>query len=159
MFNRQAKSTSQLQLQFMAKCLFFFIGLSLITFCCYAQRPLTDSRQSSVYTYIYKITDEDLLDFYMHPDKKPDDKILHNPIDSFKTSRYWENNLPRGNYLKVFAEKNKLVYDLVENHTAFIKFLDNGYDQRFALFDRNGNVVSTAVVRVNNKPCYLIPGA
>jgi hypothetical protein len=69
----------------------------------YAQRPLSNSRQSSYYTYFYKLTPEDVLAFYKYPDKKLNDKILYNRVDSVKTDSYWENTLPAGNYIKASA--------------------------------------------------------
>ncbi|MEP6613571.1 MAG: hypothetical protein ABJA76_16835, partial [Mucilaginibacter sp.] len=149
MFIRQAKTTSQLQFQFMGKRLLFFIILSLVALVGYGQRPLTNSRQSSYYTYIYKITNADISDFYQKPDYKPADKILHNPIDSFKTDKYWENTLPPGNYLKVYALKDQLKYDLIENHSAFFKTLTDGAQQRFILTDKMGHPLTDAKVKIN----------
>ena len=88
------------------KSLLFFSFLSFCITAAFGQKPLTPSRQSSYYTYIYKITAGDVLKFYRYPRKKPDEQILHNPIDSFKTNDKWNNTLPPGNYLKVAAKKN-----------------------------------------------------
>jgi hypothetical protein len=120
---------------------------------CLAQKPLTNSRQSSYFTYIYGLKAEDVLRFYKHPGEKADENILHNPIDSFKTDseNYWINKLPAGNYLKVYAEKNQLQYKLIENHTAFLRLIENGNDLRFIFLDRKRNLISNAVVYVNNK--------
>jgi TonB-dependent SusC/RagA subfamily outer membrane receptor len=118
----------------------------------FAQRTLTNSRYQSYYTYIYKITTADVAKLYKSPDRLIDEKILHNPVDSFKTDKHWENTLPPGNYLRVSAIKNKLNYELIENHTAFIKLLHNDYDQRFIFLDKQGKVINNAVVYFNEKP-------
>jgi len=135
------------------------ILLSLSLVFSYAQKPLTNSRQSSYYTYIYKIKAADVLNFYRHPNKAPDDKILQNPIDSIKTDKepFWVNRLPAGNYLKVYAERNELRYRLIENHSAELKLMLNGYDLRFALMDKNGNLVENAAVRLTTGKCLSIP--
>lgn len=126
--------------------LFFLVSFA------YAQKPLTNSRQSSYYTYIYKLTPEEVLSYYKNPKKRLDENILQNPIDSFKTDKsvYWENNLPVGNYLKVYADKNTLNYELLENHNAFFKLLTNNYDIRFVFTDKEKGIIPEKVM-VNNK--------
>ena len=47
----------------------------------YAQKALTNSRTGSYYTYVYKISDQDLLKIYKTPALQPDDKMLHQPVD------------------------------------------------------------------------------
>ncbi|TFF36016.1 alpha-2-macroglobulin family protein [Mucilaginibacter psychrotolerans] len=117
----------------------------------FAQRPLTNSRQSSYYTYIYKLRAEEVLAFYKSPEKPFDDKALRNPVDSFPTDKYWENVLPPGNYLKVHAEQNKLQYKVIENHSAFLKLFTGKYEHRFALTDKKGNYINDATVLLNGK--------
>lgn len=115
------------------------------------QKLLTPSRQSSFYTYIYKIGPDDVLRFYKYPNRQPDENILHNPVDSFKTDDSWKNNLPAGNYLKVYVQKNKLWYKLIENRSAYLKVMRNNYDLRFILTDKQGSPINNAVVTFNNK--------
>lgn len=117
----------------------------------FGQKMLTPSRQSSFYTYIYKISPDDVLRFYKHPDDTLNENILHNPIDSFKTSAYWENELPAGNYLKISADENRLKYELLENRSAYIKLFHNNYNQRFTITDNQGFPVTGARVRFNGR--------
>jgi len=124
---------------------FFYAGW------CSAQKPLTNSRQSSYYTYLYKIADADLLKRYQQPDADPKDTELSNPVDSFKTGKYWENTLPAGKYYKVYAENNGLKYSLIENHTAFLNVLANTHDLQFSLTDKQGNSIIADEVIVNKK--------
>jgi TonB-dependent SusC/RagA subfamily outer membrane receptor len=128
------------------KTFLLIIILGFVTGNVFAQKLLTPSRQSSFYTYIYKIGPADVLKFYKYPGQYPDEKILHNPVDSFKTDDNWKNNLPAGNYLKVYAEKNKLRYKLIENRSAYLKVMRNNYDLSFTLTDNLGNPVNSAVV-------------
>ena len=136
---------------FMKKFMLLLFLSGIISMACYAQKPLTNSRQSSYYTYIYKLRPEDVLNFYLHPDKEFDEHLLHHPIDSFKTDKDWHNNLPEGNYLKVFVSENKLVYRLIENHSALLKLMPNGHDLRFIFLDKQGHSISNAAVMVNFK--------
>ncbi|GAA3972886.1 carboxypeptidase-like regulatory domain-containing protein [Mucilaginibacter dorajii] len=117
----------------------------------FAQRPLTLSKERSYYTYIYKLTTAQVSKFYTHPDDSLNENILHHPIDSFKTSSYWENALPAGNYIKVAADKDRLTYSLIENHSAFIKLLHNDYDRRLIILDKQGNNIRNARVLYNGK--------
>lgn len=128
-----------------------FIVSALLLLCnaAFAQRPLTNSRQSSYYTYIYKLSAADVLGFYKSPLKPFDDKVLRNPVDSFRTDKYWENNLPTGNYVKVFAQENMLKYTVIENHSAFLKLFKGKYEYRFALTDKQGNYLNDAKVLLN----------
>ncbi|WP_426589233.1 carboxypeptidase-like regulatory domain-containing protein [Mucilaginibacter sp. R-33] len=132
------------------RSLLFFSFLSFCITAALGQKPLTPSRQSSYYTYIYKITDGDVFKFYRYPRKKPDEQLLHNPIDSFKTNDKWNNTLPPGNYLKVVAKKNLLSYSLIENRSANLKLLANNYDLRFILVDKEGKAISNALVQFND---------
>ncbi|MBD1366375.1 carboxypeptidase-like regulatory domain-containing protein [Mucilaginibacter sp. ZT4R22] len=132
--------------------LFAFLMVSCLFTCsAFAQRPLTKSRQSSYYTYIYKLNSADLLGFYKAPEKPFDDKLFRNPVDSFVTDKYWENTLPPGNYVKVHAEQNKLQYAVIENHSAFLKLFTGKYEHRFALTDKKGSYISNAIVLLNGK--------
>nr|WP_294947700.1 carboxypeptidase-like regulatory domain-containing protein [uncultured Mucilaginibacter sp.] len=127
--------------------------LTLLIACsnAFAQRPLTTSRQSSYYTYIYKLSAPDVLAFYKAPQKPFDDKLFRNPVDSFLTDGYWENTLPAGNYVKVHADENKLQYALIENHSAFLKLFTGKYEHRFALTDKQGAYITNAMVLLNGK--------
>ncbi|RCH56360.1 hypothetical protein DJ568_00425 [Mucilaginibacter hurinus] len=123
---------------------------------CHAQNKLTTSRTSSYYTYIYKISDTDLLKLYKNPDLKPDEKMLGHPIDSVKNEYYFDEDLlPPGNYLKVKAEKNTLSFKLIEKRTAFVHILRSEKKIDFILTDRAGNIIRNAVTSSNNKLVQL----
>jgi TonB-dependent SusC/RagA subfamily outer membrane receptor len=89
--------------------------------------------------------------FYKTPDGVPNQQLLHNPVDSFKTFTSWKNTLPPGNYLRVFAEKNKFNYKLIENRSAYLKLIKNTHELRFILTDVNGNRIENAKALLNNK--------
>lgn len=92
-----------------------------------------------------------MLGFYRSPEKPFDDKVLRNPVDSFKTNKYWENTLPPGNYVKAYAEQNRLRYSLIENHSAFLKLFTSKYEHRFALTDKKGAYITKATAWLNGK--------
>lgn len=137
----------------LAKNLFIILLLSLPGTWCYAQKRLTDSRTGSLYTYVYKIGDKQLLNLYKYPSSSINENELQNPIDSFKTGQtYNENKLAPGNYLQMFADKNQLQYKLIEKHSAFLHLLNSVSKTQFIITGRDGNVISSdAVVTCNGK--------
>jgi TonB-dependent SusC/RagA subfamily outer membrane receptor len=110
-----------------------------------AQKKLTTSRQSSYYTYIFKLNADEVEWLYKHPGEAPPDQIFHTVVDSFKTDSAWKNKLPYGNYLKIFALKNKIQYQLVENHSVTLHLLNNNHDLNFTITDN----FERAVPKVN----------
>jgi TonB-dependent SusC/RagA subfamily outer membrane receptor len=133
------------------KTLSLFCLLVLSCCICFAQKPLTNSRVSSYYTYIYAISDNDLAIVYESKQHAFDERMLHHPIDSILTDKYRDPKLPPGNYIKVYAEQNKLNYSLIENHTAFLQVLDNQKDLRFVLLDNKGDEIKNTPVYLENK--------
>lgn len=75
--------------------------------------------------------------------------MLKHPVDSFKTDKRWNNELPAGNYFKVHAEQNQLQYVEVNNHSAFINILSKANDLRFILIDKKGKPIADAAVTLN----------
>lgn len=125
--------------------------LSLTTGNAIAQKLLSPSRQSSYYTYLYKLSDADMLKYYQSAGKHLTGAALTTPIDSFKTDGVWQNSLPNGNYVKVYAELNELKYALLENHSAYLKMFITQREHRFTLTDQQGRYISHAAVTLNGR--------
>ena len=104
----------------MYKCFLSFF-LFLASFSAFAQKSLSKTSQSSFYTYIYPITDQEVKSLYLS--RQLNQALLKNPIDSFLTIKNSQPILPQGNYVKVHVEKNKLHYDLIENRSAYVTLL------------------------------------
>ena len=85
-----------------ALLLFFF----LLCLDGYAQK-LTQSRQSSYFTYIYQITEKEAREVYKKDLWEVDRSFFHTLVDSFPTDKGYDRNLPQGHYLQVYAEKNR----------------------------------------------------
>ena len=126
-----------------------FFGIFFFSFC-QAQKPLSSSRRSSLYTYVYKCNNDKAISRFKLKDQFIDDKLLKNPIDSFKTDSKWNNTLAPGNYFLVWANENKLQYQLIENHSAWLKILRNNVDMRFVITDANGKQLTGIPVTINN---------
>ncbi|MES2279295.1 MAG: alpha-2-macroglobulin family protein [Bacteroidota bacterium] len=128
------------------KNVIFVLLLLGVTAVAFGQKPLSNSRKSSFYTYVYKLDDKALRLFYTGATAKIDDRILGIPIDSFKTDQPSKPHLPAGNYALVSAQQNQLHYNLVEQRSAYLKLLDNNHDIRFVLLDTANREISDAQV-------------
>ena len=135
----------------MKKGLLFITLLIAISINALAQKPLTNSRTGSVYTYIYRLDEPALALLYSGKPPLIIDKILTTPIDSFLANKPKAIKLPAGNYLKVTARENKLQYELVEQHTAYLHLLEDQRDIQFVLMDGQGSEITDAQVFSNNK--------
>lgn len=159
MFSRLTNPKSSQLFNPVKKSILLLPALFLFCHRSHAQISLTGSRQTSYYTYIYKLNDNDILNFYLHPEMQLDDRILQHPIDSFRTGKNWKNTLPQGNYAMAHIEKNSLVYQVIENHSAFLQTLTNNYDLRFLITDKEGKPINNALVTVKNSPVAFDAGS
>lgn len=127
--------------------------LCLFSINCLAQQKLTKSPRSSKYTYYYKISDEDLLALYLHPDKEPDDKVLKQKVDSVitKNEALYTPKLAPGNYVKVYAYENRLMFSLLEKHNVGIQLLSQDKRIEFILTNNNGSIITNTAVTNNGK--------
>jgi len=113
----------------------------------YGQK-LIESRQTSYYTYIYKITDKEAKKIYKKDIWKVDTTYFHTLVDSFPTDSEYHGTLPQGHYLKRFAENNKqkLSVTTVQDFDVFI--FNNNTDLCIQVFDLKGNLIKDADVSV-----------
>ncbi len=118
----------------------------------FAQQPLTKSRTSSVYTYIYQLPDEQLLKLYQDDDKEIEKPMFGKLVDSALTDKIWQNNLPPGNYVRVRANRDRLVTNLIENKNTIMQVVSYQNTIEFILTDKAGNRITNASVSNNNKP-------
>lgn len=131
------------------KALFLIITL-LFSFSSYGQK-LIESRQTSYYTYIYKITGNEAKKIYKKDIWKVDTAFFHTLVDSFPTDSQYLNKLPQGHYLKTFAEreKQKLSITTIQDFDVFI--FNNNTDLCIQVFDLQGNLIDNADVSVRLK--------
>jgi hypothetical protein len=113
-----------------------------------AQKPLTNSHTTSYYTYIYRLDDAAMRTFYLYGEDKMNDKMLGRPVDSFRTDKRSPLHLAPGNYLQVKANGNSLDYQLMEQHSAYLKLLTRNNDIRLILLDTANRPITNADVRI-----------
>ena len=116
----------------------------------YSQK-LIESRQTSYYTYIYKITEKEAEKIYKKDIWRVDTSFFHTLVDSFPTDSQYYGKLQQGHYLKTFAEreKQKLSITTIQDFDVFI--FNNNTDLCIQVFDLKGNLIEDADVRVRLK--------
>lgn len=114
-------------------------------------QTLLESRQSSNYTYLFKISDEEAKKIYASKKVTVDAPIFHSLIDSFPTGENFTKKLGAGHYLKTYTDKNlqKVEITTVQNLQVFV--LNNYRDLVIQLYDLEGNIISDAKVKAKNK--------
>lgn len=114
-------------------------------------QKLIESRQTSYYIYIYKLTDKEAKKIYKKDIWVVDTSFFHTLVDSFPTDSQYKNKLLEGHYLKTFSEKNKqkLSITTVQNFNVFI--LNNNTDLCIQVYDLDGNIINDADVSVRWK--------
>ena len=127
--------------------------LLLFTLFCiggYAQK-LSESRQSSYFTYIYQITEKEAQQVYKKDLWEVDRSFFHTMVDSFPTDKGYDRRLPQGHYLQVYAEKNreKISITSIQDFEVFI--LNNNTDLKVQVMDLQGNIIPDAAVSVDWK--------
>ena len=132
-------------------------SILLITFSllCYQQslfgQGLTQSRQTSYYTFVYQITNEEAQRIFKDKVPYQDTTMFHSLIEMFPTDSTFKKKLPRGHYLFVHAEDNELVYELASIHDVQFKILDNKKDFVIVLTDSLGNHIPDAEVKLKSR--------
>ena len=116
-----------------------------------AQQNLSGSRQTSYYTYIYKITTGEVLTLYRSEMNKVSEKYLHSLTDSFRTMEDDEPVLAPGNYLYMLAKDNQLDFTLKSVGDVHYKPVNNGRDLVVALHTKAGQFINDAAVYINRR--------
>src|SRR5450432_600897 len=122
-------------------CLLLFVSANL-----FSQYNLSGSRQNSFYTYIYGISSSETMELYKSDMDKAGEKYLHTLIDSFPSDKDEPKALKEGNYLFVYAQDNRLNYDLKTVADVEFKLLNNNHDLIIALHTKQGQLISDADV-------------
>lgn len=113
-----------------------------------AQTRLSDSRQNSPETFIYKIEKEELRRIYLK-EKEIDESMLHSFVASYGAEDSVPS-LPKGNYLTVRATDNRLQYsDLTVDDFRF--GLIESDNIMLHLYNSSGQAIDHATVRYGHK--------
>ncbi len=131
------------------KAVILIISL-FFSFSSYAQK-LIESRQTSYYTYIYKITNKEAQKIYKKDIWKVDTSFFHTLVDSFPTDSQYYGKLEQGHYLKTFAEREKQNFSITTIQDFNVFIFNNNTDLCIQVFDLKGNLIKDAEVSVHLK--------
>ncbi len=121
----------------------------IIPFYCFAQHNLSGSRTTSVYRYIYRLTNEEALALYKSDMQKVGTKYLHTLVDSVTGED--DPPLPPGNYLWINARENTLHAELKTTGEIACNLVNNNRDLVIALHNKAGQLTGDADVFINHK--------
>ncbi|MDH5598884.1 MAG: hypothetical protein OEY34_07160, partial [Cyclobacteriaceae bacterium] len=135
--------------QLLTLCLLF---LALFSF----SQNLRDSRRSSYYTQIYKISNEEAKTLYKSLYKFSEDH-LHTLYDYFPTDSLYKKTLPTGHYLFISTDENNLNFRIHSENNINLHLLNNHKDLIFTLSDNNGKEVTEASIYVKKSKVKYDP--
>ncbi len=130
-----------------------YVFTLLMLFLCFPLigQKLIDSRQTSHYTYIYQLTDEEAKTIYTSKYWEVNPAFFHTLIDSFPTDSLYNKRLSQGHYIKTYATENAQKIDIatVQDFNVFV--LNNNTDLCVQVYDLNGKIVPDAQLKVRRK--------
>lgn len=128
----------------------------LINCTLWAQQPLSESRRTSAYRYIYRITPQEALTLYQSKRDKVSEQYLHTLVDSFPAGNL-PPSLPAGNYLFFHAVNNRQRYELVTEGDVQLKTINNRRDLAITLHTGNGRTIREAKVSAGRRQLVYEP--
>jgi len=128
--------------------LMLFTLAFLVYFNVAAQQKLSSSKTFGHYTYIYQLTDKEMLSIALDGNLVINDSYLHTKIDSFKIATKYPRKLPFGNYLYATPVKNKWQYSLNDHKNVEIAFVNDQKHFQFYVKDLKGNLIRNAEVQI-----------
>ncbi len=114
-------------------------------------QDLINSRQSSYYTFIYKITNDEVVELY-EKDKDPiEPKYFHTLVDQFPSDSLFKRTLSVGHYLFISAKGEKLECAMESINNLEMKIHNNHQDLLLSFQDQSGNQIETLTPFVKKK--------
>jgi TonB-dependent SusC/RagA subfamily outer membrane receptor len=114
-------------------------------------QALLDSRHSSYYTYLYKLTDKEAKKIYKKDLWVVDTSFFHTLVDSVATDSLQYLALPRGHYLRAFTDKDQLRLSITSVPGFDVRIVNNNTDLNIRIYDLEGFEVEDAKVTLRSK--------
>lgn len=115
-----------------------------------AQALLT-SRNTSYYTYVYKLTNTQARVVYKRGIDVATPDFFKNMVDSFPADSVYKKNLSVGHYMYVKAIENQLNLKVESKTNLFVDIVNNGVDLNIMLHDSSGQLIKDARIKLNRK--------
>jgi TonB-dependent SusC/RagA subfamily outer membrane receptor len=112
---------------------------------------LISSRQTSYYTYIYKLTDREAKKISGKKNQEIDSTFFHTLVDSFPTEREYSGKLAPGHYFKTFSERNLQKFYITTVPGFDVMVFNNNTDLCIRVYDLSGKIVKDADVHAGLK--------
>ena len=113
-------------------------------------QDLIDSRTSSYYTFIYKLSNEQAGQLYKDI-WNLENSYLNSLHDLYPTDSIYKKKLPIGHYLFVSAKSGDFTGKLESVNNIDMKLLNNHRDLMMVVYDSTGKEISDAKVSVKRK--------
>lgn len=113
-----------------------------------AQHPLSQGRRTSEYDYLYQLTDNEAIKIAGEGQQHITPACLHTLKDSVLHGSPLPQNLPPGNYLRVYARDDHLDAAFVSVNNVVVKFGLNWRDLIVILHDQQGALIKDAEVLI-----------
>jgi alpha-2-macroglobulin len=114
-------------------------------------QDLTRSRQTSYFTFIYKISDAEARMFYKNSTLPSEKELSRTVVDSFPHDSTYRRELPVGHYLFAFTQGNQLQYELETIANRELKILNNKTDLALVVLDSLGKPIENAEIHLKNR--------
>lgn len=121
---------------------FFVVALSS------SAQNLVESRVSSYYTFIYKISNAEAEKLYRSKDTPMEPSFFHTLVDQFPTDSTYNETLAAGHYLYVKSIEEKLQIELESVNNLEMVILNNSRDLLLLFRDEQGNEITSLKPRL-----------
>ena len=129
----------------------FLLACLLLVYTNAAAQSLVESRTSSYYTFIYKITNKEAEKLYTESYTALSDSLFHTLVDSYPSDSVYKKVLPTGHYLYINATGATLDAAMESVNNLDMAILNNHRDLLLSFHDVNGNGVNTLKPRLGNR--------
>lgn len=120
-------------------------------------QDIRTSRNTSYFTYIYKLTAQQADKIYKKGTDKIGEDCFSQLLDSFATDKRYKRRLMSGHYLYVKTINNRLDLEVISENNVEINILNNNRDLSIIVNDYRGNVITDASLKIGNRSIRFNP--
>ncbi|WP_046245545.1 carboxypeptidase-like regulatory domain-containing protein [Hymenobacter terrenus] len=137
--------------------LLLVLVFSLLSHSLRAQQRLTEARQRSYLTKVFRLTEQQTRHLYEHGLQSARPEFFTQVVDSFPTDEARPRALPLGYYLKAHTQGPNLVYELLAKTDREVLVVDNQVDLTLVVRDSLGQLLADAQVALAGQPLLFDP--
>jgi len=133
---------------------FLLLLLTLSIFARVNSQSASNSRATSYYTFVYRITNEEVIPLFENRKHTLSPNYFHNLIDYYPTDSVYRKKLPVGHYLFTKANADFLETELQSFNNLELNVLDNSRDLLIVFTDSLGNEIKGLKPKVSSKQIF-----